>query len=78
MGMPPKKIDQLRALMAAADWRGALALAARFHELGDHRDAIKRGHEAYVHPRFYAQLGQDPAALVALGVQALKDRYGDA
>lgn len=76
-GSPPKKIDALRALMATGAWTKALALAARFPELGEHRDAIKRGHEAGAHPRFYTSLGKDPAALVAEGIAALKARYGD-
>lgn len=76
-GSPPKKIDQLRALMAAGGWAKALALAARFPDLGDHKDRIKGGHEARVHGAFYAQLGKDPKALIEDGIQALKERYGD-
>jgi hypothetical protein len=78
MSMPPRKIDALRALMAAGDWPRALAFAARFPDLGEHKEAIKRGHEAGAHPRFYESLGKDCAALVAEGIAALKERYGDA
>ncbi len=73
---PVKKIDVLRAYMRAGAWREALALAARFPRLGDHKAAIVRGHEAYAHPRFYTALGQDPASLQAAGRAALEARYG--
>jgi len=75
MATPPRKIDQLHAYMAAGDWPRALALAARFPRLGPHRDAIVRGHEALVHPRFYAQVGRDPLAAVTAGIAALRARY---
>lgn len=74
--LPPKKIDQLRALMAAEQWDKALALAARFQDLGHHKAQIKRGHEARTNGRFYAQIGKDPEQLIAEGIAALKERYG--
>ena len=70
-----KKIDQLRALMAAAKWREALRLAAKFHDLGAQKDRIVRAHEAAAWPDFYRQLGKDPDALIADGIAALKERY---
>lgn len=76
MTMPEKKIDVLRAHMAAGRWREALALAARFPRLGEHKAAIVRGHEAHSHPRFYASLGRDPDLLQAIGRAALEARYG--
>ncbi len=76
MSGPIRKIDQLRALMAAGAWVQALAMAARFADLGAHRDRIKRGHEASGNARFYAQIGMDPGALIADGIEALKERYG--
>jgi hypothetical protein len=75
-GSPVKKIEILRAHMAAGEWQKALALAARFQQLGAHRDQIKRAHEAHTNARFYAQIGKDPAALIAEGIAALKARYG--
>lgn len=62
--------------MTAGRWREALALAARFPRLGDHKAAIVRGHEAYAHPRFYESLGRDPLTLQAAGRAALEARYG--
>ena len=69
------KLSKLKAAAAAGDWRQALRIAARFPELGDHKAAIKRGHEAYENGRFYQQIGRDPEALIADGIAALKDRY---
>ena len=71
------KLSQLRSLMAADQWSDALAVAARFPRLGAHAVAITRAHNARLRPCFYQELGQDPAALVAAGVAALRDRYGD-
>ena len=62
--------------MRAGNWALALRIAARFPELGEHAAAIQRGHEAYVHPRFYVQIGMDPDALKEAGKQALISKYG--
>ena len=71
------KLEQLRALMADGDWHGALRMAARFQRLGQHKRAIERGWEALVRPAFYRELGRDPEAVVAAGVEALRERYGE-
>jgi hypothetical protein len=63
--------------MRTGDWRLALRIAARFPRLGEHREAIVRGHEACTNPRFYKQLGYDPEKLKADGRRALTDRYGE-
>lgn len=76
-GNPPRKVDKLRALMAAGKWRQALSLAASWPELGEHRDLIKQAASAALSPRFYSSMGKDPDALIAAGVEALKERYGD-
>ncbi len=73
---PPRKIDSLRRAMAAGDWAGAIALAAKFPRLGDQKTAIMRAHEAYARPDFQRQLGRDPEALKADGIAALKGKYG--
>lgn len=72
-----RKIDTLRGLMAEGRWREALALAARFQDLGDHKRRIKLGHEAWVHPRFYLELGRDLEAMKADGALALRERYDE-
>ncbi len=76
LGRAPTKLVQLKAAMRAGDWALALRIAARFPRLGEHREAIVRGHEAYAHPQFYAQLGYDPEKLKAEGRRALVERYG--
>jgi hypothetical protein len=62
--------------MRAGNWELALRIGARFPELGEHGAAIVRGHEAYAHSRFYAQLGYDVEALKDKGRVALIARYG--
>jgi hypothetical protein len=71
-----KKIDTLRALMAANEWRKAVAFAAQFPRLGAHKSAITAAHGAYTNPRFFLQLGKDLDALKVQGRAALINRYG--
>lgn len=73
--LPPKKIETLRAFMAAGDWRSALRLAASFARLGDEKLAITRAWEASQRPQFYRAIGRDPQALIDAGVAALRRRY---
>jgi hypothetical protein len=75
MPEPEKKIVILRRHMDAGDWREALRLAAGFGRLGEHKAPITRAWEALQRPGFYRQLGRDPDALVAAGIEALKARY---
>jgi len=69
------KRARLLALMQAEDWRAALRLAASFPELGAHRAAIVRAHEAGWRPGFSRALGRDPEADIAAGIAALRARY---
>ena len=69
------KLSKLLKLMEQGEWPKALSFAAKFPQLGDHRDAIVRGHEAYVRPDFYRQINRDPDILVKIGIAALVDRY---
>ncbi len=71
------KLAQLRAHMAAGDWRAACLLAAKFQELGAARNAVLSAREAYLRPAFQQQIGRDPAALIAAGRAALCERYGN-
>lgn len=70
------KLAQLRALMAAEEWRSAILLAAKFPRLGARRGAILDAREAYLRPAFQRELGKDPAALIAAGRRALAEAYG--
>lgn len=69
------KLSKLVAAALAGDWQTAIRIAARFPDLGEQRDAIKRAHEVQFNPAFYQQLGFEPEALFAAGVEALKARY---
>ena len=70
------KLSKLKAAADAGDWPLALRIAARFSDLGEHKAAIKRAHEAHANARFYRSLGKDPEALIADGIAALRARYG--
>jgi len=69
------KLDTLRDAAARGDWRGAIAIAARFPQLGAHRAAVLDAHTAYTNPRFLAQLGRDPEACISAGRSALIAAY---
>lgn len=75
MTQPVTKYSRLRAMMDAGDWTGALRLANSFGQLGAHAKPIRQAWAAQTRPEFYRQLKQDPAALVAAGIEALKARY---
>ncbi len=69
------KKQQLCELMDAGRFREAILLAAKFQDLGDHRDRILSAREAYLRPEFQQALKRDPAQLIADGIAALKERY---
>ena len=69
------KLSRLLGLMERGEWKKALSLAAKFPQLGNHKDAIVRGHEACVRPDFYRQMDRDPNVLMIIGIVALKKRY---
>lgn len=69
------KLAKLRTAWDAGDRLRALAIAARFPRLGAERDAILRGWAAHTHPDFYAQMGEDPAAMIEAAYAALAERY---
>ncbi len=77
MSAPGEKAARIAALVAAEDWRGALALASTFARLGKEREAILAAHEAMQRPDFQRQLKRDPEAQIAAGIEALRARYGD-
>ncbi len=69
------KLDTLKAAAAKGDWQGALRIGAKFSQLGEHKAAIVRGHEAHTKADFARQLGRDPAADIEAGIAALCARY---
>ena len=70
------KLESLKRSAAAGDWRKAVAIAARFPRLGEHRGAILDAHLAYTNPRFLVQIGRDVDECIAAGQSALIVRYG--
>lgn len=74
--MTVTKLSKVKAAAFTGDWREAIRLAAKFHELGTQKEAITRAWNAYQSPDFYRDLGENPDALTAAGITALKERYG--
>lgn len=70
------KLSEVQTAMRAGDWTMAIRIAARFKDLGKERGEILDAHGALTNPRFCAQLGKDPQALVEAGKAALVARYG--
>jgi len=69
------KLQTLKDAAARQDWQGALRIAAKFADLGEHKAAIVRGHEAHSNARFAQQLGRIPANDIEAGIEALCTRY---
>lgn len=69
------KLQTLKDAAARQDWQGALRIAAKFADLGEHKAAIVRGHEAHSNARFAKQLGRIPANDIEAGIEALCARY---
>lgn len=69
------KLQTLKDAAARQHWQGALRIAAKFADLGEHKAAIVRGHEAYSNARFAKQLGRIPANDIEAGIEALCARY---
>ena len=67
----------IRELMTAGDWRGAISIAAGHNNLGPHKEPIQRAWSAYTRPEFYREIGKDPKKLIAVGIAAMVDRFGD-
>lgn len=70
------QLARLKALMDAGDYRAALRLCAKWHDLGAQKERITRGQAAACSPGFYRELGHDPDALVADAIAAIRERYG--
>ena len=70
------KLSKLEAAYRSGDHREALRIAAKFPRLGEHKEPITRAWAAIQSPDFYRAIGQDPASLVAGGIEALRVRYG--
>lgn len=67
--------DEVRALLAAGRVREAILRAAKFQDLGDHRDRILSAREAYLRPEFQRAVKKDPDLLIRDGLAALRERW---
>lgn len=75
MSQPMTKLAQLKAAAALGDWQKAIAIAAKFPDLGEHRGAILEAHTAYTNPRWMACIKKDAEAAKQSGIAALCLRY---
>jgi hypothetical protein len=75
MAKPIAKTTLLRQAAGRGDWQRALSIAARFPQLGAHKEAITGGHCAIQNPAFYEELGQDPGDSSSNRLEALRIRY---
>ena len=62
---------EVRAAVAAGDWREAIRLASKVSKLGAEKAAITRAWEAYERPDFLRQLRKDPETAKTEGREAL-------
>lgn len=69
------KLQTLKNAAAAGDWKKALSIAAKFHDLGKERNVILDAHTAYTNPRWVVGIGKSVDACIAAGVDALRIRY---
>ena len=67
--------QEVRNLIDQGKFREAIRRAAKFQDLGEHRDRILSAREAYERPEFQRQIGKDPDALILDGIEALRERY---
>lgn len=70
------KLSKLANAYKSGNYREALRIAARFHELGDQKEAITRAWAAIQNPEFYIELGYNPDELERIGIKAISARYG--
>jgi hypothetical protein len=69
------KLNKLKTCYTAGDLVGALRIASRFPQLGEHKEVITRAWAAHTNRQFYIEIGQDPDALFDAGITALRERY---
>lgn len=76
--MQEKKSDIVRKLVADREFKSALKIAKDFR-IGISKsdsDAMKRGYECMVNPKFYAQIGFDPQKEIEKGIETITRIYG--
>lgn len=73
--MKKSKLETLRDAAALGDWKTAIAIAARFPQLGAIRNEVLDAHTAFQNPGFMRQIGRNPEAAIAAGRLALIAAY---
>jgi hypothetical protein len=69
------KLSQLKDAYHAGDTAKAIRIAARFPDLGAHRNAILDANIAITNPRWTLNMKRDVDQTIAAGVDALIARY---
>ena len=69
------KLSAVQEAFIAGDFKKAIALAAKFRDLGAERNAILDAHTAYTNPRWVVGLGKSVDDCIAAGINALRTRY---
>ncbi len=73
-----KKSDKVRNLVAAGEYKAALAITKGFR-LGitrDQHDSMARAYECMVYPDFYRSIGIDTEEAIRKGIQVVCSLYG--
>jgi hypothetical protein len=69
------KLSQVKDASQTGDVAKAIRIAAKFQDLGAHRNAILDAHLAITNPRWMLGLGRDIQATIQAGADALRIRY---
>lgn len=69
------KLSQLKDAYHAGDTAKAIRIAARFPDLGAHRNAILDANIAITNPRWTLNMKRDIEQTIAAGINALRNRY---
>jgi|688.fasta_scaffold129106_3 hypothetical protein len=69
------KLSKVEKAYKAGNYHEAIRIAAKFPQLGTHKEAITRAWAAIQSPEFYESLGQSPESLIKDGIFALAERY---
>ena len=70
------KLSQVKKHFESGDFKKSIAIAAKFRDLGEERNAILDAHTAYTNPRWVIGLGKSVDESIARGISALRARYG--
>lgn len=69
------KLSQIKQEFATGNFNKAIRIAAKFHDLGNQRNAILDANLAITNPRWMLGLGKDIDQAIEAGINALRIRY---